>query len=279
MNTKIRESKKAKRQRPSLLDEVLERRMLLYVLAAGAALAGVSGAAQVKVVFTPSNATVNSSEKLEIDLNNDGVTDFVLGVREDNFGHAQNQFARGALPPGCSGGASMYAEGANPSNGLEEGPNNGYLAALINGRKIGRGVIFKGSGLMAANFYTQSCRTFRRGSFADTTQRFLGARFVINGQVHFGWIGFRSVTVGTFGPNATLCGWAYETVPNKPIIAGSGEGAVFPPSSEMHSVGPENAHAVRAAEPTSLELLAAGHVALADWRRRNAAVTSSASPS
>jgi len=38
----------------SLLDEVLERRMLLYVLAAGATLAGVPSA-QAKVVFTPSS--------------------------------------------------------------------------------------------------------------------------------------------------------------------------------------------------------------------------------
>ena len=67
-----------KRQSASLLDEVLERRMLLYVLAAGTALSGAS-AAQAKVVFTPSNAVlVGPYSVLQIDLDNDGVTDFVL---------------------------------------------------------------------------------------------------------------------------------------------------------------------------------------------------------
>ena len=77
MNTKNTQEKQAKRLRPSLLDEVLERRMLLYVLAAGATLAGASGAAQSRVVFTPSNVVL-STGSLQIDLNNDGTTDFIL---------------------------------------------------------------------------------------------------------------------------------------------------------------------------------------------------------
>jgi len=114
------------------------------------------------------------------------------------------------------------------------------------------------------------------GPFANVTNRYLGVRFLINGQVHFAWIGFRSCKNLT----ATLLGWAYETQPKTPILAGAGQGAVFPPSAELRPAGSENVPAVRAAEPTSLELLAAGHVAVADWRRRNAAVVAPvASPS
>ena len=83
---------------------------------------------------------------------------------------------------------------------------------------------------------------------------------MINGQVHYGWIGFRS----TSAYQATLEGWAYETRPNTPI----------------RTAGPEETPTLGAAEPTSLQLLAAGHVAVADWRRRNAEVIAPvASPS
>jgi hypothetical protein len=77
-NTENRESRQAKRQRPSLLEEVLERRMLLYVLAAGATLAGASSA-QAKAVFTRSDFVLSlPNGHLAIDLNNDGTTDFIL---------------------------------------------------------------------------------------------------------------------------------------------------------------------------------------------------------
>jgi hypothetical protein len=67
----------------SLLDEVLERRMLLYVLAAGTALAGAS-IAQAKVVFTRTNIVYRSST-IQIDLNNDGNIDFDFGVSESGW--------------------------------------------------------------------------------------------------------------------------------------------------------------------------------------------------
>ena len=94
----------------------------------------------------------------------------------------------------------------------------------------------------------------RQGFFLDTTNRFLGVQFLINGQVHYGWIGFRSVKA-TPMLAATLGGCAYETESNTPIIAGdTGRG--------------EGDSAALQAGPTSLELLAAGHTAIAERRRR-----------
>lgn len=265
MNTKNTQEKQAKRLRPSLLDEVLERRMLLYVLAAGATLAGASGAAQSRVVFTPSNVVL-STGSLQIDLNNDGTTDFIL----DYGGGPQNVAGRSRRrPPGCSsGGFGLYASGATASDGIVDGNGNTFVEALRNGTKIGNHDYFKNSGLMAVITDTTFCRSIAEGYFANTTQRFLGVRFQIDGRTHYGWIGFRSVTASVF-ITATLYGWAYETQPNTPIYAGLAA-----------AIGKlEKQPAVRSAEPTSLELLAAGHVAVADWRRRNAAVMSSASPS
>lgn len=54
---------------------------------------------------------------------------------------------------------------------------------------------------------------------------------------------------------AKLGGWAYETVPNKGILAGD--------------TGSGSAHSQDAIFPTSLELLAAGHTAIEQRRKRN----------
>jgi hypothetical protein len=53
--------------------------------------------------------------------------------------------------------------------------------------------------------------------------RYLGLKFVVDGEVHYGWARL-SVTLGhqrSLGDvTGTLTGYAYETIPDKPIIAG-----------------------------------------------------------
>ena len=75
---------------------------------------------------------------------------------------------------------------------------------------------------------------------------------MIDGEIHYGWIGFRSTDLGV----AKLAGWAYETEPNTPIIVGD-RGAANSASGGF-----------QIAEPTSLQLLAMGHTAVADRQRR-----------
>lgn len=235
MNAKTGENRQAKRRMPSLLDEVLERRMLLYVLAAGATLAGASSA-QAGAVFTRSNAVLSlESKHLSIDMNNDGTTDFVL--TDECFSSTS-----------CFGGVTMYAKGEG-ENGVEAG--NRWAIALFPGSQVGPAEAFKQHGDMLAGGSYFGGRTSSYGPFAHTRFRSLGVKFLIKGQVHYGWIGFRSVN--NFA--ATLIGWAYESEANTPIRVGQG----FTRSDSLSS-----------AEPTSLQLLAAGHVAVADWRRRTA---------
>jgi hypothetical protein len=232
MNTGNQKRKQGKRQRLSLLDEVLERRMLLYVLAAGATLAGASSA-QAKVVFTRSDFVLTlGNGHLSIDLNNDGTTDFIL-------------IDRCVSQTSCFGSVNMYAR-AIGQNGVAQEPmgHDQQAAALSMGDKIGPAATFKQVGLMLDGSIFSGTHSF--GPFAHTQGRFLGVGFLISGQVHYGWIGFRKVNRFT----ATLLGWAYETEPNTPILAGQ---------------------EAKESEPTPLELLAAGHVAIAERQRRIAA--------
>ena len=181
MTAKSRESRKAKRQRPSLLDELLERRMLLYVLAAGATLAGAAGA-QAKAVFTPSNAVVSNNGSLEIDLNNDGTADFSIAGNGESakLNRAPHSFW-----------SSIGAGGATASD-VMEGSAGGWPLALRNGQKIGSNGAFIKGGEMALYAWWSTGR-LSDGNFLNTTGRFLGVRFLISGQVHYGWIGFRYV--------------------------------------------------------------------------------------
>jgi hypothetical protein len=61
------------------------------------------------------------------------------------------------------------------------------------------------------------------GKGKGVRNRYLGLKFVIHGKVHYGWARL-SVTLGHHRQyddvSGTLTGYAYETIPNKPIIAG-----------------------------------------------------------
>jgi hypothetical protein len=253
MSLRNQEHKQAKQQNPGALNEVLEHRMLLYVLAAGATLAGAS-AAQAKVVYTPSNAVLTPGDghinRLQIDLNNDGTIDFTL---TDFYTQGDGIYY-----------SSLHVDAGQPLNGIVRSSQSGgrFTRALKRGTPIGSSAKFGSKEEMAYWFSWSTAGSRAGGNFKNVTSRYLGVRFVINGEVHYGWISFRSVTVGSFkmGDDLTakLAGWAYETEPNKPIVAGAMGGQ----DAELNSAAP------RAGEPTSLELLAAGNAAINDWRRR-----------
>jgi hypothetical protein len=230
--------------------------MLLYLLAAGATLAGAS-VAQAKVVFTPSNVVLKPRSGLSIDLNNDGVVDFSLVDFASTISvtctSKRQRRMRRAPDSGECREPFNFIEVSAPDDQGEEVMSSGLAAALGAGAKIGGDDTFdqpnEGLGLVSGVDGGVSY-----GNFNNVTNRFIGVRFRVNGQTHFGWIGFRSVK----GFVATLAGWAYETEPNKAIVAGDrGES--------------EDLAEMKAAQPTGLELLAMGHVAVAERQRRTAA--------
>jgi hypothetical protein len=99
-------------------------------------------------------------------------------------------------------------------------------------------------------------------------------KFSIGGQTHYGWARL-NVTVtftGLFksgGTYAVLTGYAYETVPNTPIVTGKTKGAAADVSGTHQSTTPHHSRQVRA-PPASLGLLARGAAALDIWRKRPA---------
>ena len=66
---------------------------------------------------------------------------------------------------------------------------------------------------------------FARGQWGNATNRYLGLKFAINGQTHYGWARLTTSCVySQHQCNALLTGYAYETVANKGIITGKTKG-------------------------------------------------------
>jgi hypothetical protein len=62
------------------------------------------------------------------------------------------------------------------------------------------------------------------GPWLGVKNRYLGLKFQIRGTSHFGWARLSVVSTENSITSAALTGYAYETVANKPIIAGKTKG-------------------------------------------------------
>jgi hypothetical protein len=229
-----------KPRRAARINPKLDKKLATYVAVAGAAgvaFLAAAPAAEAKVVYTPANTRLYNSS-FALDLNNDGVSDLSLIASFQGFSFYQTMLhvspAAGNAVIGVAGGAADLPWGARI------GPTGAFDSATQ---------------LMASRQRCQSSYCYA-GPWVETQNRFLGIKFSINGQTHYGWA---RLSVGRLP--ATLTGYAYETIPNKPIIAGRTSVPV-----EVSGVNPVDAFAPAYAR-ASLALLARGAESLSIWRR------------
>jgi hypothetical protein len=226
---------------------LIHQQLNAYALAATAAGVGVLALTQpteAKIVYTPAHHGIQRWGRLFLDLNHDGKTDFVI-----------RQFS------GCSNTlctAYLYVSGSQHwKSNLVEG-KHGTIAspayALKRGAEIGMKRPFKGRAMYYAVHSNGTSGTCG-GSWVNVKNRYLGLKFSVKGKVHFGWARL-SVTCSP-KPKfvAVLTGYAYETIPNKPIIAGK-------------TKGPD---VITMVDPASLGRLAQGSSGLAAWRQKKRA--------
>jgi hypothetical protein len=195
----------------------------LNAYALGAAAAGVTALAATppaaaEVIFTPAHEKVTLNGRLNLDLNHDGIVDFLFA----NFYGSTTGV-----------GDRLYLEPINSFNGAVQGiPNVRAFpaAALPAGVVVGPHETF-GFGSQQMAYASRSADSIG-GSWKRAKNRFLGLRFQINGHIHFGWA---RLTVGADAGKdivaATLTGYAYETVAGRPIVTGQTQGTFEDTSS------------------------------------------------
>lgn len=238
----------------------LDRNAALYSLvaaAAGVSLLALAQPAAGEVVVTKKTIHIpvvprSMPEPVRISMANNGVDNFSFilssaGVREllvGGLNPGQNRSHNQILADG-----DFYGKALALQRGAEIGPAgpSSYFSSFF--------PLVEGTNTSNGNF-------FSRGYWGGNRKNsYLGVRFLINGQTHYGWIRLTvttNVKSGKPSLEATITGYAYETVANKPIKAGTAAIAtaeIRVPQKMQHQTGP------------SLGMLAAGAESLTVWRR------------
>ncbi len=178
--------------------------------------------AQAEIVYTPVNVRLPTNGYYAIDLNHDGITDFTF--------HSASGQRR--CPDGPGGGPFWYLTVQPAGAGGIVGTS--YAAALQSGVPVDfRQSFYRNTAYMYDVMKSTRC-PFSSGNWVHALQRYLGLEFQINGQTHYGWAELS--TNGETGVDF-LFGFAYETIPFKPILTGQtmdspGEPAIDSGSAE-----------------------------------------------
>ena len=191
--------------------EPFHQRLNAYALAASAAgvtLLALAEPSAAEIIYTHTHHGIGKSGSYRLDFAHDGTTDLTI---QNKYVHTCTTFNGScftteslvAIPAG--NGAVVY---------------NSYGAvAMKRGMRIGPGDPFKGGSerMVKANGLVS-------GSWINVNDRYLGVKFKIDGKTHYGWARLNVQIQLPYTVNTTLTGYAYETVPNKSIIAGKTKG-------------------------------------------------------
>jgi hypothetical protein len=242
-----------RRQTPAELPESLHQRLNSYALAAsvaGVGMLALARSAEAKIVYRAAHRVINPHDSFRLDLNHDGVTDFTF----KNYTYCNTDQCFFKLVEKAATGNSV--------EGIARGSFLPLASALNRGARIGgRGRFYNGIAILAYAYYGGG-GSFATGKWVNVTNRYLGLRFQVNGKTHYGWARL-SVQVNKTLVTSKLTGYAYETVSNKPIIAGKTEG----PDENATIAEPDGTLTMPAHEAGTLGMLAMGAPGLSVWRR------------
>jgi hypothetical protein len=220
------------------LGSSLDHRLSGYALAASAAGVGMLGLTQpveARIVYHHVNHRIGPSSNYKLDLNHDGIADFIF----KNLYGSQSGGGLSLNQPFIGKDAAWATSAGYAASALPEGVRVGPKAPFG----------YNSSEQMAAEVYHSGHLT-SFGPWCGARNRYLGLKFPIESATHFAWVRL-SVDCRPTGVYATLTGYAYETIPNKPIIAG-----------KTH--GPD----VITVQPATLSHLARGASAIPAWRQK-----------
>jgi len=246
------------------LSPKLDRTLLGYAAAASAAGVGLLALvepSQAQIVYTKAHTLITPNTTFSLDLNNDGIADFTF----TNTLRVPGGGLRMKRPPTCTGtscfatNGKLTVKGALASNqvvGFKSSFGLSLAKALPSNSRVGSSAAFLPNGSDAMLSCYANNDTFQiHGSWGGA--RYLGLKFTIGGQTHYGWARFTVYVTGfNFAANckvrAGLTGYAYQTQPNTPIFTRQ----EFADDTSLE----------RTLEPASLGRLAQGAQGVSAWR-------------
>lgn len=166
--------------------------------------------ASAQIIYTDVNpdttvacSSAPCSHSNTIDLNNDGIADYTIAI----YYNILNCFPSGT-----------YSKKYVSVNST--GSNNLMLTMMNLNDKIGNNLVFNttSGSLRSINFSLHYCAG-SSGSWTSATDHYLGVRMVVGSNVYYGWIRL-NVSVSSSSLFYTIKDYAYNSIPNQPILAG-----------------------------------------------------------
>ena len=200
------------------LSRQLTNRLLAYATIASAGIAACASDAQAEVIFTPVHTKLH--DRFFLDLNNDGLTDFrITSLDLSGIGSVHISAVPGNRMVASNQRCGSHAHGPG-------------AAALPEGTVIGPGKPFNANATCMA--YSSVSFNVGDGPWFHANEAYLGFAIAIDGKEHFGWA--RLLVGQQILENVAILGYAYETIPGKPIIAGD-EGTAASASRNPGTLG------------------------------------------
>ncbi|MBI1316970.1 hypothetical protein GC167_08960 [bacterium] len=178
--------------------------------AAAAGLLGVEANAQVQYVdFEPDLNLVGHREQLRIDVNGDGIEDFVLVTEDTALAAGSLYYDIGRL---IGGG---YANTANDMIGSFPGAYD-YVSRLDPGAWISPDRNFVNGGTFA--FSVDGQHPYNEPWNGGVVDGYVGLRFVVDDSLHYGWM---RLDVSANGKQVVVKDAAFNTIADSGLYAGS----------------------------------------------------------
>lgn len=170
-----------------------------------------AGVASGQVVYTdvnPDKVITTPPDSLKIDFNTDGTSEYVI-KRFNWGGNASNP---AVIMPPTVGNAIMATMGTVIP----------YVSALANGTAIGAAATtwIENDGVdpqLAKMGLASTYSGQQYGNFNDGQEHYVGCKFNIGGNTHYGWVRVQCVSGGG---SATIKDYAYQSTANTAINAG-----------------------------------------------------------
>lgn len=238
------------------LSPAIYQKLNAYALAASAAGVGIlalTQPAQGKIVYRTAHRVIDSGDSYKLDFTGDGATDLTL----QNKAHSSCNYG------GCTSFQSLVASMPGSNQVVR---NISRAAAMKSGMWIGSKRSFRGGAVIMASIQNG---VLYFGNWVNVANRYLGVKFKIKGKMHYGWARLSVQVQSNQTIAATLTGYAYETIPNKSIVAGQTHG----PESDLGEYDFRPDASLIASTPgyprqSTLGLLALGAQGVPPWRRK-----------